>query len=164
VLLIVMHESGTWRMQPGQTLTFGRGQACTIKLPASDRGLSRSAGSLSFRDGCWWLHNDSASSVLYLSGDRGFRVDLPPGMQTPVQPAETPGVAALKLRRGQCPVAGWWFADPPTGGRAAGLTVMGGLDRGRPLDDETVGPVGGVGVFGFVLPSPGMPAGKVLVS
>jgi hypothetical protein len=85
VLLIVMHESGTWRMQPGQTLTFGRGQACTIKLPASDRGLSRSAGSLVFHDGCWWLHNDSASSVLYLSGDRGFRVDLPPGMRTPVQ-------------------------------------------------------------------------------
>jgi hypothetical protein len=85
VLLIVLHESGTWRMQPGQTLTFGRGQGCTIKLPASDYGLSRSAGSLAFHDGCWWLHNDSASSVLYLSGDRGFRVDLPPGMRTPVQ-------------------------------------------------------------------------------
>jgi hypothetical protein len=85
VLLIVMHESGTWRVQPGQTLTFGRGPGCTIKLPASDRGLSRSAGSLCFHDGCWWLHNDSASSVLYLSGDRGFRVDLPPGMRTPVQ-------------------------------------------------------------------------------
>jgi hypothetical protein len=85
VLLIVMYESGTWRVQPGQTLTFGRGQACTIKLPASDHGLSRSAGSLNYRDGAWWLRNDSSSSVLYLSGDRGFRVDLPPGMSTPVQ-------------------------------------------------------------------------------
>jgi hypothetical protein len=85
VLLIVMHESGTWRIRPGQTLTFGRGHDCTIKLPASDRGLSRSAGSLAFHDGCWWLRNNSASSVLYLSGDRGFRVDLPPGMQIPVQ-------------------------------------------------------------------------------
>lgn len=85
VLLIVMFESGIWRMRPGQTVTFGRGQACTIKLPASDRGLSRSAGSLDFHDGAWWLSNDSASSVLYLSGDRGFRVDLPPGMQIPVQ-------------------------------------------------------------------------------
>jgi len=35
--------------------------------------------------GAWWLCNDSSSSVLYLSGDRGFRVDLPPGMRTPVQ-------------------------------------------------------------------------------
>ena len=85
MLLIVMYESGTWRVQPGQTFTFGRGQACTIKLPASDHGLSRSAGSLEYRDGAWWLRNDSSSSVLYLSGDRGFRVDLPPGMSTPVQ-------------------------------------------------------------------------------
>jgi hypothetical protein len=85
VLLIVMYEAGTWRAQPGQTVTFGRGQECTIELPAGDRGLSRSAGSLSFRDGAWWLGNESSSSMLYLSGDRGFRADLPPGMQIPVQ-------------------------------------------------------------------------------
>jgi hypothetical protein len=85
VLLIVMHESGTWRVRPGRTLTFGRGQGCTIRLPESDRGLSRSADSLAFHVGCWWLRNDSASSVVYLSGDRGFRVDLPPGMQIAVQ-------------------------------------------------------------------------------
>jgi hypothetical protein len=85
VLLIVMNEAGTWRAEPGQTVTFGRGQECIIKLPAGDRGLSRSAGSLSFHDGAWWLRNDSSSSMLYLSGDRGFQVDLPPGMQIPVQ-------------------------------------------------------------------------------
>jgi predicted component of type VI protein secretion system len=85
VLLIVMHEYGTWRARPRQTVTFGRGRDCTITLPVGDRGLSRSAGSLSFHDGAWWLRNDSAASLLYLSGDRGFRVDLPPGMQIPVQ-------------------------------------------------------------------------------
>jgi hypothetical protein len=84
MLLIVMHESGTWRTRPGQVLTFGRGAGSTIRLPA-DRGVSRSAGSLVFRGGAWWLHNDSSSSVLYVSGDRGFRVDLPPGMRAPVQ-------------------------------------------------------------------------------
>ena len=41
--------------------------------------------STSFHDGAWWLRNDSSSSMLYLSGDRGFQVDLPPGMQIPVQ-------------------------------------------------------------------------------
>ena len=71
MLLIVMYEAGTWRAQPGQTVTFGRGQECTIQLPAGDRGLSRSAGSLSFHDGAWWLGNESSSSMLYLSGDRG---------------------------------------------------------------------------------------------
>jgi hypothetical protein len=85
VLLIVMYESGTWRVRPGQTLTFGRGPECSITLPVDDRGLSRTAGSLSFCDGIWWLRNDSSSSLLYLSGDRGFRADLPPGMRLPVQ-------------------------------------------------------------------------------
>jgi hypothetical protein len=85
VLLIVMYESGTWRVRPGQTLTFGRGPGCSIALPAGDRGVSRTAGSLSFCDGTWWLRNDSSSSLLHLSGDRGFRADLPPGMRLPVQ-------------------------------------------------------------------------------
>jgi hypothetical protein len=40
---------------------------------------------LKYHDGAWWLHNDSQSCLLYLSGDRGFRVDLPPGMRIPVQ-------------------------------------------------------------------------------
>jgi hypothetical protein len=85
VLLIVMHESGTWRVRPGEVMTFGRGAGCTITLPAADRGVSRSAGILFFEQGTWWLRNDSSSSVLYVSGDRGFRVDLPPGTQVPVQ-------------------------------------------------------------------------------
>ena len=54
-------------------------------LPATDRGVSRSAGSFRHHDGSWWLHNDSSSSVLCMIGDRGFRVDLPPGLQVPVQ-------------------------------------------------------------------------------
>jgi len=47
--------------------------------------VSRSAGRLVFEQGTWWLRNDSSSAVLYVSGDRGFRVDLPPGMRAPVQ-------------------------------------------------------------------------------
>ncbi|HEY7429876.1 MAG TPA: FHA domain-containing protein [Streptosporangiaceae bacterium] len=85
MLLIVMYESGTWRARPGQTVTFGRGEGCSIRLPADDRGVSRSAGSLTFEDGVWWLRNESSSCVLYVSGDRGLRIDLPPGMRAPVQ-------------------------------------------------------------------------------
>lgn len=85
MLLIVMFGTGIWRAVPGQAITFGRGKECTIRLPATDQVLSRSAGSFSFHNGAWWLRNDSSSSLLYLSGDRGFRVDLPPGMQIPVQ-------------------------------------------------------------------------------
>jgi hypothetical protein len=85
VLLIVMYESQTWRVQPGEQLAFGRAPTCAVVLPASDRGVSRTAGSFRHHDRSWWLHNDSSSSLLCLLGDRGFRVDLPPGMQVPLQ-------------------------------------------------------------------------------
>ena len=86
MLLIVMYESQTWRVRPGgEPFTFGRAAACSAVLPAIDRGVSRNAGSFRYHDGSWWLHNDSSSSVLCVLGDRGFRVDLPPGMRVPLQ-------------------------------------------------------------------------------
>jgi hypothetical protein len=85
VLLIVMYEKGTWRVQPGDRVTFGREPSSTIVLPIDDLGISRTAGSMECRDGVWWLSNDSSSSMLYLSADLGFRVDLPPGMRVPVE-------------------------------------------------------------------------------
>jgi len=85
MLLIVMYQSQTWRVRPGEPFTFGRAPACSVMLPAADRGVSRTAGSFRHHDGSWWLHNDSTSSVLGVLGDRGFRVDLPPGMAVPLQ-------------------------------------------------------------------------------
>jgi predicted component of type VI protein secretion system len=85
MLLIVMYESGTWRAKPAQRLTFGRAATCDVVLPNEDRGVSRNAGSLDWRHGAWWLTNSSASSMLYLTGDRGFRADIPPGMGLPLQ-------------------------------------------------------------------------------
>jgi hypothetical protein len=85
VLLIVMYEAQTWRVRPGEPFTFGRAPDSSAVLPAADRGVSRSAGSFRFHDRWWWLHNDSASCVLCVLGDRGFRADLPPGLQVPLQ-------------------------------------------------------------------------------
>ncbi len=84
MLLIVMYETQTWRVRPGETFTFGRAPNCTAVMP-EDIGLSRSAGSFRFEHDHWWLRNDSRSSLLYLSGDLGFRVDLPPGLRVPLQ-------------------------------------------------------------------------------
>jgi len=85
VQLIVMHEARTWRAAPGETFTFGRASDCTAVLPAADRGVSRHAGSFRYHDQRWWLHNDSDSCVLCLLGERGLRIDLPPGLQVPLQ-------------------------------------------------------------------------------
>jgi hypothetical protein len=85
VLLIVMFGKGTWRATPAERLTFGRANTCNIALPNEDRGVSRNAGSFDWRGGFWWLANSSASSMLYLTGDMGFRADIPPGLALPLQ-------------------------------------------------------------------------------
>ena len=85
VQLIVMFESGTWRVRPDNQLTFGRSKSCDVVLPHEDRGVSRNAGSFDWRGDLWWLTNASASSMLYLVGDRGLRADLPPGIAMPLQ-------------------------------------------------------------------------------
>jgi hypothetical protein len=53
-------------------------------LPTADRCVSH-AGSLRYHDRWWWLRNDSDSCVLCLLGERGLRIDLPPGLQVPLQ-------------------------------------------------------------------------------
>ncbi len=87
MLLIVMFETGTWRVPAAQgRCTFGRDPACDVVLPNEDRGVSRKAGSFEWRDDdLWWLTNASAASMLYLTGDLGFRADIPPGMGMPLQ-------------------------------------------------------------------------------
>jgi predicted component of type VI protein secretion system len=85
VLLIVMFGASTWRVRPDKHFTFGRAKTCDAVLPNDDRGVSRNAGSFEWRAGAWWLGNASASSMLYLSGDLGFRADIPPGMALPLQ-------------------------------------------------------------------------------
>jgi hypothetical protein len=85
MLLIVMFKTGTWRVPTTQRCTFGRAPSSDIVLPNEDRGVSRNAGGFDWRDGLWWLSNASAASMLYLTGDRGFRADIPPGMALPVQ-------------------------------------------------------------------------------
>ena len=85
MLLIVMYQAGTWRARPGERVTFGRDPASTVPLPLADLGISRTAGRLDCSVGMWWLSNASSSSVLHLTADRGFRVDLPPGMRIPIE-------------------------------------------------------------------------------
>jgi hypothetical protein len=80
-----MYETGTWRVRPGTRLTFGRDASSTVALPMSDLGISRTAGSFGCEHDTWWLSNDSSASMLYVTGDLGFRVDLPPGMRIPIE-------------------------------------------------------------------------------
>jgi hypothetical protein len=72
-------------VRPGTRVTFGRDPQSTVVLPMNDLGISRTAGSFACQHEVWWLSNDSSSSMLYVTADLGFRVDLPPGMRTPIE-------------------------------------------------------------------------------
>ena len=117
-------------------------------LPAADRGVSRSAGSFRFHDGWWWLHNDSASCVLCVIGDRGFRVDLPPGLQVPLQQwhakvtvTGTLGNYTLRLRLPDLDDVPDPGQKPPVSGEQ--LRVL--MDVRRPDSGEALRRVGATG-------------------
>ena len=140
VLLIVMSELGTWRVKPSGQLTFGRAPTCDIVLPNEDRGISRNAGSFSWRAGSWWLSNTSGSSMLYLSGDLGFRADIPPGIALPLQQwhakVRLDGVLASYILRVRLPDLD---AEPDTGDtrgadKAAGADKAGAADSAGAAD------------------------------
>jgi hypothetical protein len=140
VLLIVMYELRTWRVSPGETFTFGRSSECSVVLPGTDLGVSRNAGSLRHHDGCWWLHNDSSSSVLCALGDRGFRAELPPGMQIPLQQWHIKVILngafrryALRLRLPDLDDVPDPQAKPPATGESA---VTGTRHRAALTDDD----------------------------
>ena len=140
MLLIVMYEAQTWRVRPGEPFTFGRAPDSSAVLPAADRGVSRSAGSFRFHDRWWWLHNDSASCVLCVLGDRGFRADLPPGLQVPLQQWHakvtvngTLGNYTLRLRLPDLDDVPDPGQRPPVTGE---MLVTGSRNRPRLTDDD----------------------------
>ncbi|MBV9792695.1 MAG: FHA domain-containing protein [Actinobacteria bacterium] len=115
--LVVMFGPRSWPIEPGETFSFGRSERCTVVLSRDDRSLSRTAGSLRWHDGFWWARNDSQAGLLYVTGDRGFRADLAPGMRIPLQQWH----AKLRL----------------TGGRGSYTLLV----RLPGLDDEPTGPL-----------------------
>src|ERR1022692_1876105 len=54
-----MYQSQTWRLNPGETFTFGRASTSSAVLPAEDLGLSRNAGSFRYQHDASWRRTDS---------------------------------------------------------------------------------------------------------
>ncbi|GAB2591855.1 hypothetical protein GCM10027168_26260 [Streptomyces capparidis] len=60
-----------------QELTFGRDSSCTVRLDATDLGVSRIAGRIAADDGFWWITNLSSKRALHIADGNGFTVPLP---------------------------------------------------------------------------------------
>lgn len=85
-------------LTPGDILTFGRAESCSLCLDAADLGISRLAGSVEYEAGTWWLLNRSAVRALEIIDDIGIRTVLPPGRRVAVSGAMTVVVEGSALR------------------------------------------------------------------
>jgi hypothetical protein len=70
-----------------EQLTFGRSQECTLCLDPADTGISRTAGTVYFEHGTWWVVNMSRTRPLSHVDDLGLRGVLPPGRRMAVEGA-----------------------------------------------------------------------------
>jgi hypothetical protein len=110
-------------------VTFGRGEECSVALPAEDLGISRLAGSVEDDGAVVWLTNRSGSRPLFVVDHLGMRSVLAPGRRLAVDRTLTVVVEG-QLRRHALVVEASGEAAPlplpvtPVGGLA---TEMGTL-------------------------------------
>jgi hypothetical protein len=82
--VVVTAGDRRFELTPDATFTFGRAQSCTVCLDPTDVGISRTAGSVEYADGTWWLHNRSTRRPFVIVNRRGLRQVAVPGERHPV--------------------------------------------------------------------------------
>jgi hypothetical protein len=85
-------------LTPGEILTFGRAESCSLCLDATDLGISRLAGSVEHDAGTWWLLNRSSVRPLEIIDEIGIRTVLAPGRRVAVSGTVTVVVEGSVLR------------------------------------------------------------------
>lgn len=97
--VVVITFAGERReLTPGDVLTFGRAESCSLCLDPTDLGISRLAGSVEHQAGTWWLLNRSSVRPLDIIDVIGIRTVLPPGRRLAVADAMTVVVEGSTLR------------------------------------------------------------------
>ncbi|MDQ2727467.1 MAG: hypothetical protein M3Y91_06315 [Actinomycetota bacterium] len=105
-------------LTPGDILTFGRAESCSLCLDATDLGISRLAGSVEHEAGTWWLLNRSAVRALEIIDEIGIRTVLPPSRRVAISGTMTVVVEGSALRH----AIGVATAVPDAFGAAMGTT------------------------------------------
>ena len=75
----------TYRLVPGETLTFGR--AAKAVIDADNPYMHRVVGRLYFDRWCWWLHNTARHMPMSIIGDDDRLKTLPAGAAEPLTTA-----------------------------------------------------------------------------
>jgi hypothetical protein len=79
--LTVITGETTFRLLPGETLTFGRAESCTLCLDADDAAISRLAGEVEHVGEVWFVTNRSTSRPFSVVDGPGLRRVLAPGQR-----------------------------------------------------------------------------------
>jgi hypothetical protein len=119
---VVEFEGEAHEVRPGDPLTFGRSQTCTICLDPADRGISRLAGSVEHAEGGWLVTNASRTRPIAVIDPFGFRTVLAPGRRAAVD-QKLSVVVEGQIRRHELVVT-VPGATPPV------------VDLAEPVDDE----------------------------
>ncbi len=77
-------DRGRLDVEVGSPVTFGRGEGCSVCLPAEDRGISRLAGSVDDDGAVAWLTNRSETRPLFVVDHLGMRSVLAAGRRLAV--------------------------------------------------------------------------------
>lgn len=83
--LVVTTGGQRHHLGPGDTLTFGRSDTCTVRLDPDDQAISRIAGAVELVGDVWFVANRSRSRQLAVVDRFGLRRVLGPGQRDPVE-------------------------------------------------------------------------------
>jgi hypothetical protein len=75
----------TTRLRPGETLTFGRAESCTMCLDPDDAAISRLAGEVERIGEVWFVTNRSTSRPFAVVDALGLRRVLAPGQRDAIE-------------------------------------------------------------------------------
>jgi hypothetical protein len=83
--LTVEARGSTSRLRPGETLTFGRAETCTVCLDPDDAAISRLAGEVERVGEVWFVTNRSTSRPFSVVDALGLRRVLAPGQRDAIE-------------------------------------------------------------------------------
>lgn len=132
-----MADRTRYEVAVGSPVTFGRGEGCSVALPAEDLGISRLAGSVEEDGGVAWLTNRSGSRPLFVVDQLGMRSVLAPGRRLAVDRTLTVVVEGQLRRHAlvvEAPDGPTPDAPPPT--PAEGLATEMGMQVAYTDDDR----------------------------
>jgi hypothetical protein len=88
-VLVVVHQQISYKAGPGPgvDVTFGRGNAMTVRIGIDDPFMHRRAGSFRWVDGRWELHNDGSRCAMDVEVDGGFDARIAAGADPLILPA-----------------------------------------------------------------------------